>query len=494
MEKIIWVIENNRIKIVELQHRINAGSGMKATFVLTKEALKKRMEMQSNTLPSLILMGEDMLDCLPMVKQYKPTFATPVFVMSEHPTDAFEDWCYEKGISGVLTWPLSERAMSRIGAQALQFETGRQYERILQRQTHDLETAQEIYRLNQQLEARNELLHHIFGKYFSDEVLEKILEDPKGASIGGEKREVAVLISDLRGFSAQAEMMHPDTLTELLDCYFGKMSEIITSLKGTVIEFMGDGILAVFGAPLYNDTLWENAVVAAIQMQNAMEQVNEYARLLGVEDLSMGIGLHCGETFIGNVGSEKMMRYNVIGRTVNVCSRVESVSVGGQVLISGALMKKIDKELDATLLTKVMAKGMTEEIEIYKVNSIGACCHKCPEEERAFRVLQPVTMVLQKIDGKVIDEEQLQGRLIAVGNNFVIVLAEQIADFTDVKLKGIKEGKVLFDHCYAKAVSHETEGVKLVFTRMSKDFKQFQEDIFIRYTDKCEGAYELLED
>ena len=457
-----------------MQRKINETGGMQANCILSLEALNKRISTADMGLPSLILVDESMMECISLIKAFKPAFSTPLYVITKVPDDTFEDECYEKGITGVLQWPLTDRTMSRVYTAALQYETGRQYERILQRQTRDLETAREIFVLNQQLESRNAFLHQIFGKYFSEEVLEMILEDPKGGSIGGEKKELAILISDLRGFSALAEEMNPDTMTELLNRYFGQMAEIISSFKGTVIEFMGDGILAVFGAPIHNDNIWENSVAAAIRMQNAMTEINDFAMGLGVDGLSMGIGVHCGEAFIGNVGTEKMMRYNVLGRTVNVCSRVESVSIGGQVLISGDLYEKLGNAVRADQLTKVYVKGLSRHIEIYQVKSCGDYMLKENESDKFVEPVEKILILVQIISEKIVNQQQIPAKMMKISHRSMIVADLENMDYTDVKFVGVTEdGTELFSDCYGKAVTHTSGETFIHYTKLSRGLKDY---------------------
>ena len=178
---------------------------------------------------------------------------------------------------------------------------------MLQKQISELQSAKQIRQLNQRLQARNELLYQIFGRYFSDQVVDVILESSEGGNIGGEKKEVTVLMTDLRGFTSLAEKLSSEAVTDLLNFYFGKMSQIINSYHGTIIEFLGDAVLAVFGAPVPSEKQSKEAVAAAITMQNAMGQTNAYCEEKGYPPLEMGIGIHRGEAFVGNVGTNTVI-------------------------------------------------------------------------------------------------------------------------------------------------------------------------------------------
>lgn len=476
MEKIIWVIENGRVNALDVQRKINARGSMKAVCMLTEEALNNKLKTEGEIMPSLIVVGENMAYLLERIVGEKSLTGTPVFVMSEIRNEELADSCYDKGAIAVLNVPLTESSVRRIENTASQYEMGRQYERVLQKQQNDLQTAKEIYNLNQQLEARNKFLYRIFGKYFSDDVLEMILETPEGATIGGEKKEFAVLMSDLRGFSAMSEELTPETLTDILNYYFGTMVEIVGKYKGTVIEFMGDGILAVFGAPIYNDNYRENAICAAIEMQNAMHPVNKYARDKGVCRLSMGIGIHCGNAFIGNVGSEKMMRYNVLGSMVNVCSRIEGCSVGGQVLVSEAMVNQMDTEIQIENEFEISVKGLELPLKIFRVRGMDGeynCKLKSHKVYEMADVINETFVTMYTIDEKIMSEEALTGRMTAVSDTRVRIEGCVIPVFSDVCINGFAGEKNIFKNAYAKVLEVEENAVVLHFTRVNKELEEF---------------------
>ncbi len=209
-----------------------------------------------------------------------------------------------------------------------------------------LKAMERIKKLNTQLELRNKLLSATFGRFLSDEIVKELLETPGGLQIGGKKRHITVMMSDLRGFTQMSESLDPTQLIDMLNHYLTVMSDIITEHKGTIIEFLGDGILVIFGAPIDNKNHALDGVVAAIKMQKAMPSINEWNQQQGYPNLSMGIGINTGEMIVGNIGSEKHTRYGVIGKHVNLCGRIESYSVGGQVLISPLTKSLINEPLE----------------------------------------------------------------------------------------------------------------------------------------------------
>ncbi len=222
-----------------------------------------------------------------------------------------------------------------------------------------------------QLEARNKLIRKMLGRYLSDDVVEVILQSPDGMELGGEKRKVTMMMSDLRGFTSMSENLPAESVLGIINIYFEKMTEIILKHEGTIDEFIGDGIMVIFGAPLSKSNDAGRAVACAMEMQLAMEEVN--ARLVesGYPKVSMGIGIHTGEVVVGNIGSYKRTKYGVVGRNVNLTSRIESYTIGGQVLVSERTVAECGPVLRIDNRMQVMPKGVKEPISIYEVGGIG---------------------------------------------------------------------------------------------------------------------------
>jgi adenylate cyclase len=210
-------------------------------------------------------------------------------------------------------------------------------------------------------------LQRAFGQYASPEIVELVTRD--GAYLEGEVRTVSVLLSDLRGFTALAEKLPPEELTVVLNEYFGAMVEIIVKARGMVIDFIGDGILAVFGVPLADpDHAW-HAVSSAIEMQMAIDRLNEGWRLRGLEPLQMGIAVHTGPVFAGNIGSGLKTKYAVVGDTVNTVSRIEGLNseFSTSILISGAALELFRDRVVVKDRGVVNVKGKTQEVSIFEL-------------------------------------------------------------------------------------------------------------------------------
>lgn len=496
MEKIIWVIGSNRKEMIEAQRQINSTGSMRAFCMLSFEAVEKAVEKavasqsaqnrsQIST-PSLIVLDYDMaaeneFKLLLFMKHQQVLAGVPLFFMMEHRNEALDEECYVRGAMVVLTKPFTKVAILRMERTAWQHEVTKNYEKMLQKQAGDLQSAREIVRLNQQLESRNELLYQIFGRYFSDKVLDMILDNPQGAAIGGEKRDLTVMMSDLRGFTSLSEELEPDAVTTLLNFYFGKMAEAITKYGGTIIEFLGDAILTVFGAPLTLERHTECAIAAAIAMQNAMGEVNRFCEKNGYPSLEMGIGIHRGEAFIGNVGSEKMMRYNVLGRIVNECSRIEGYSVGGQVLVSKEALQCVECPVEVHNHMEIVAKGVAKLVELSEVIGIGGE-YQIRIANVEFDVLKPVEEMIvfnmYSIEDKMIKEEVIPARLLEFSYKRAVVelydFQAELKVYSDVEIFAVgQDGKEIFGGVYAKVVERHFNMVTLHFTHVSGSFQKF---------------------
>lgn len=321
-------------------------------------------------------------------------------------------------------------------------------------------------------------MRRTFGRYLTDEVVASLLETPSGLQLGGERRKVTIMLSDLRGFSAISERLPPEKVVSILNLYLGVMSDIITQYQGTINEFIGDGIFVMFGAPIYRKDDSQRAIACAIAMQAAMDNVNEQNRHLGFPKLEMGIGINTGEVVVGNIGSQKRAKYTVVGNHVNLAARIESYTVGRQILISedtckdaGQSLIKIGGEL------QVEPKGIKEPITLYDVKGIdGKYKIVLPDEVEHFFTLEPSLSVRYTVlEGKHLVGTVFEGSLVKLSEGG----AEMRSDHFLTPLSNLKialpmvteEGKAV-DDLYAKVLDKpaQTEGCfRLRFTGTPPD-------------------------
>ena len=265
-------------------------------------------------------------------------------------------------------------------------------------------------------EVRNGFIKQVFGRYVTDDVVEKLLEDPRGLELGGEKRVVSVMMSDLRAFTAIAERLSPEQVVELLNVYLGAMSEVIAQHQGTINEFIGDGILAVFGAPIRREDATESAVRCALAMQLEMSRVNPQLAGLGIPPLEMGIGINTGEVVIGNIGSAKRAKYGVVGSNVNLAARIESATVGGQVLVSQSTVAALPGLLELRRQMTLRPKGAKEPVVVFEIGGIaGARPLRLPEEDEIWEQPgEPLLLECTRVsDNKLVIGLPFEARVVA---------------------------------------------------------------------------------
>jgi len=203
----------------------------------------------------------------------------------------------------------------------------------------------------------------LFGRYVSPDVVREILSRSRTASLelGGEQREITVLFIDVRGFTTFSENLSPRRVVDVLNRHLACMAEVILEHGGMVDKFTGDGLMALFGAPLPSRDHAIQAVRAAVALQACAQEVNND------DALRYGIGIHTGEAVVGNVGSQRRLDYTAIGDTVNLSCRLESVAAPGQILISRATYEQVQGEVQAREIGPVSVKGRQEAVVVYEV-------------------------------------------------------------------------------------------------------------------------------
>jgi class 3 adenylate cyclase len=315
-------------------------------------------------------------------------------------------------------------------------------------------------------------LNETFGRYLSDEIVKDLLDTPDGLALGGKKQNITIMFTDIRGFTTMSEMMGVEDAVTMLNHYFGVMVDVIHKYRGTVIEFLGDGIFAIFGAPVAYENHIDSAVACAVEMQIAMEEVNEWNLKNRYPILEMGVGINSGESIVGNIGSPKSMKYNVIGSNVNLASRIETFSTGGQVLISEASYNAIKSELHVEQTLEVSPKGVKAPITVYQIGGIGApyFLEFKDNEIPLTQLAAPVPITCYRIDDKRVEVKQLQYYLLSVSAAKGIVIPGKGEETLEV-YENIKVVNTAGDVVLAKIIRKSNEGVIIVrFTTDSGDF------------------------
>src|SRR3989441_11294150 len=273
---------------------------------------------------------------------------------------------------------------------------------------------------NQMLEGlrQRDFIRSAFGRYVSPEVAQALLESPEGLRFGGEKRTVTVLMSDLRGYTRFAERGDPAMVMEVLNGYLAQMTDIVIRHGGTINEFVGDGIVAFFGAPLRADDHAERAAACALATQVTLVELNGALAARNRPRLEMGIGLNTGDAIVGNVGSGKRAKYTAVGTAINLAARVEGCTVGGQVLLSPFTYERIRGVAEVGPPIPVEVKGIREPLLLYELRALGGRYpRRLPEADTAGAALAPVDLPVAcwVIEGKTIRPEAFTGRVTRLG-------------------------------------------------------------------------------
>jgi adenylate cyclase len=209
----------------------------------------------------------------------------------------------------------------------------------------------------------------LFGRYVSPAVIDQLMSNPALARLGGERRDMTVLFSDIRGFTSASERGTPEAIVAQLNEYFGVMVDVLFRHQGTLDKFVGDMVMGLFGAPLPDAQHADHAVAAALEMSVELDRLNAAWQAEGRPVLDIGIGINSGEMIAGNIGSSAIMSYTVIGDAVNLGSRLESLNkdYGTRLLISQATKDRLTRPVTTRLVGEVTVKGRKQPVVVYEV-------------------------------------------------------------------------------------------------------------------------------
>ncbi len=215
--------------------------------------------------------------------------------------------------------------------------------------------------------AREEVARANYSRFMPEYVVQQLLENPNSFRLGGANQTITILFADIRGFTTIAEAQNPEKIVSLLNQYFSAMSEIIFEHGGTLDKYIGDGLMALFGAPTATPYDASNAVNAAVAMQRRLLTLNPELVEQGFSQIAVGIGLHTGEATVGYIGSEQRSEYTAIGDAVNLASRLESNAFGGQILISSEVAKAAGDIFPLARREPLVVKNRKQPVELYEI-------------------------------------------------------------------------------------------------------------------------------
>ena len=328
---------------------LSAASGAEALTVLAEHAVDL-------IFLDLVMPEMDGLELLARIKADERLRAVPVIIVSGIADSEGVIRCIEAGAEDYLSKPFNPTLLqARLNAG------------LERKRWHDRE---ESYR--SELERNQRFIRNTFGRYLSDEIVDALLETPQGLDLGGVTCKVTILMADIRNFTHICENHSPQQVVKLLNNYLGEMSGVIMEHGGTVDEFIGDGILAIFGAPLTREDDASRAVHCALAMQGAVQHINARNHALGLPAIGIGIGLNTGIVVAGNIGSERRSKYGVVGHAVNLTARIESYTTAGEVLASQSTVDEVGTGLHTGRCLHTRPKGMASEVTVHAIIALDA--------------------------------------------------------------------------------------------------------------------------
>ncbi len=229
---------------------------------------------------------------------------------------------------------------------------------------------------------KRQFLQDTLTRYVTRQVVELILKNPENIVLDGEEREATMLFSDIRGFTSLSEKMRPTDVVYMLREYFTLMVDAVFEFQGTIDKFIGDALMAIFGAPAPQPNHAELAVLTALRMQTSLQAFNEHRLQQHLTPIEIGIGIHTGSVVVGNIGSEQRLEYTAIGDAVNLASRLEGINkaYGTRIIISDMTLQQIHQPVLCRNVDRVRVKGRWEPVKIYEVlglpDSVADAAHR----------------------------------------------------------------------------------------------------------------------
>jgi len=234
------------------------------------------------------------------------------------------------------------------------------------------EIAQLTQSFNTMVEGLKErdFIANTFGRYVDQGIAKELLNRPEAVRLGGQKREVAILMSDIRGFTPLSETLAPEEIIRFLNRYFSRLIQIIQEHQGIIVDFFGDAVLVFFDpfdAPVR--PMIQKAVGCAFKMQGSMKEFNREMLSENLPSLEMGIGINAGVVVVGNIGSETRAKYGIVGSPVNLTQRIQSTAEEGEVVISDSVYKHVPDDVRVKRKFRIKLKGVKEESTLYGIGS-----------------------------------------------------------------------------------------------------------------------------
>jgi adenylate cyclase len=418
----ILIVDDNESSLNILAHKLRKQGHTIRTGGSGREALERIKEER----PDILLLDLFMYDMngfevLKEMHKDEELRSIPVIVITGLKDKNAAVRCIEAGAFDILTKPVNPALLEARVSACLEKKAWRDKEQAYQRE----------------LEKNHTFIRKVFGQYMSDEVVKEILDTGDGMELGGAKRVVTIMMTDIRGFSVLSQELDAVDCVTVLNNYFGAMTPLIQKYDGVINEFLGDAILAIFGAPVASDDHAQQALACAIEMQQGMKEVVRKNESEGLPSIEMGIALNTGEVVVGNIGSEKRQKYGVVGHHVNLTGRIESFTVGKQVMVSQYTLANIEADVEVSQTLEVEAKGIKEPVKIFEVTGIGAPYNLSIESENEdmHKLEDELFVSFNTLSGKAVADEIIEGYIIETsGNSATLVTSGELEILTNLRM------------------------------------------------------------
>jgi len=329
-------------------------------------------------------------------------------------------------------------------------------------------------RMVNQLKER-ERLRDAFGRYVSKDLTDEVMKH--GINMNGQNLPVTIMFTDLRGFSAISESLPPEDVVGIINAYLDEMSQVIEHYSGTINELMGDGLLVVFGAPNPLEDAAARAAACALAMQLAIDKINARNEAKDLPKIEMGIGIHSGKVVAGNVGSTSRTKYAVVGNTVNIAARVESFSVGGQILATKETVELIRDDLKLAGEFTTHFKGISSPVSMCDIVGIAGNYNlSLPKSELEFaRLVEALPVEFEKVLDKTAVGSTQAGNILAIADkNAILSTTAELELHTNLKIAVNTPLLPEDSRMYAKVMKDRGEHCYVInFTFMSRDARYF---------------------
>ena len=317
-----------------------------------------------------------------------------------------------------------------------------------------------IYQVTVQLEMRNKVLEQTFGSFLPNEMIQSIIEAPDEFGTKGDTKQIAVIQSDIRGFTELIIEMDAKDVIDMINHYLEAMTVVIGRFGGTIMEFVGDGIIAIFDQSKLGEKYADKAIMAAVEMQHCMQDINAWNENHKYPSFEMGIGINTGLAYVGYIGSKAKMKYDALGSTINMVSRIESYSTGGQILLSQSTKDASKMKLEIDDEIKVLPKGAYEEVSLYHLGAIGAPYNiECRFRGAYPKTLdKPIYITFFTVENKHCGDEMFTGQFIGLSKSFATLQ-------TDCPLRLYDNLRIETpEKISCKVISKSSNGILLRFT------------------------------